>query len=673
MARLSTLNTVTQCAKWGGMPLQNSQEVSINHLVTNDCYTPCRIKRDTSSIQAGRVVRSLDGPSLEMPMSTICSSPTYVSNEHDVLISRLDEVLQQRQLSALFQPIICMQSGTIFGYEGLIRGPSDTALHSPFNLFKVARGANRSVELERLCCNIVIERFMQQNLPGKLFLNLSPETLLHYKARGEYAFELMQALGITPDRVIIELTESHPTYDYEQLRDAVARCRRMGFQIAIDDLGEGFSSLRLWSEVRPDYVKIDMHFIQGIHLDPVKRQFVRSIQEIAQNSGSKVIAEGIETEEEFTVMCDLGIAYGQGYHIARPHAQPAKSVPGEIITSLYSHGNPADAQNGVMAYSGVTAEKLLKVAPSVPPHLTNNHVYELLTENPKLQILPVVKDGRPIGLIVRSRLVDHFARPFLRELYGKRDCTTLMDAEPLIVDKALTLQELSQAMVDAERHHLSNGFIITHQGRYLGIGSGQDLMRELTQIQINTARYANPLTLLPGNVPIHEHIERLLQKNVPFCACYADLDHFKPFNDVYGYRNGDDVIQMAARILRSHCDPQSDFIGHIGGDDFMIIFQSPDWEARCRNMLEAFGRAIPEHHTATDLARGGYLSEDRTGKLVFYPTVNLSLGALLVDPGAFTSHYQVAAATAQAKKEAKKIPGNSLFIERRKAISFAKT
>lgn len=585
-----------------------------------------------------------------------------------MLISRLDEVLQQRQLSALFQPIICMRTGSIFGYEGLIRGPSDTALHSPFNLFKVARNANRSVDLERLCCSVVIEHFMLQNLPGKLFLNLSPETLLHYTAKGAYAFELLQALGITPDRVIIELTESHPTYDYKKLRDAVARCRQMGFQIAIDDLGEGFSSLRLWSEVRPDYVKIDMHFIQGIHLDPVKRQFVRSIQEIAQNSGSKVIAEGIETEEEFMAMYDLGIAYGQGYYIARPRAQPARSVPGEIIKRLHSNGNPADLQNGLTAYSGLTAEKLLNVAPSVPPHLTNNQVYELLTENPRLEILPVVKDGQPIGLIVRSQLVDHFARPFLRELYGKRDCTTLMDAEPLIVDKAITLQELSQAMVEAASRHLSNGFVITHQGRYLGIGSGQDLMRELTQIQINTARYANPLTLLPGNVPIHEHIEKLLQKNVPFCACYADLDHFKPFNDVYGYRNGDDVIQLAAQMLRSQCDPHCDFIGHIGGDDFMIIFQSPDWEARCHNILEAFGRAIPRHHTATDLARGGYFSEDRTGALVFSPTVHLSLGALQVDPGAFTSHHQVAAATAQAKKEAKKIPGNSLFIERRKPI-----
>lgn len=605
-------------------------------------------------------------------MNTTWSLPTRQPDDDQTLIFRLHEVIQNQQLNALFQPIICMRSGNILGFEGLIRGPSDTALHSPFNLFKAARSADRSFELETVCCRVIVQEFMRQNLPGKLFLNLSPEALLQFKLKGDDAFEKLLQIGITPDHVIIELTESHPTYDYEQLKQTVKRCRRMGFQIAIDDLGEGFSSLRLWSEVRPDFVKIDIHFIQGIHLDSVKRQFVRSIQEIAQNSGAKVIAEGIETEQEFATVFELGIAYGQGYHIARPLAEPTRSVRSEIINKLFSNGRTDGTQNGMFGYLSVNAEKLLKAAPSVSSHYTNNQVYELLVKNPNLQVLPVVRDGQPIGLITRSHLVDHFARPFLRELHGRRECTTLMDPDPLVVDKDTTLQELSQTMVEGAHHHLSNGFIITQQGCYLGIGSSQDLMRELTQIQINTARYANPLTLLPGNVPIHEHIERLLEKNIAFVACYADLDHFKPFNDVYGYRNGDDVIQMTARILRSHCHPQNDFIGHIGGDDFIVLFQSADWEIRCQTILEGFAHAIPGHYAAADMQKGGYESEDRTGNQVFHPIVSLSLGTLMVDPGAYTSHYQVAAATAEAKKEAKKIAGNSHFIERRKAIQFAK-
>jgi GGDEF domain-containing protein len=125
---------------------------------------------------------------------------------------------------------------------------------------------------------------------------------------------------------------------------------------------------------------------------------------------------------------------------------------------------------------------------------------------------------------------------------------------------------------------------------------------------------------------------------------------------------------MTAQILRRHCDPQCDFLGHIGGDDFVIIFQSTDWEAKCKAMLDAFAEAIPAYHADADIKRGGYMSEDRSGKTVFFPIVGLSLGTVVVDPSCYDSHYQVAAATADAKKEAKTIPGSSMFVERRKAI-----
>jgi diguanylate cyclase (GGDEF)-like protein len=107
-------------------------------------------------------------------------------------------------------------------------------------------------------------------------------------------------------------------------------------------------------------------------------------------------------------------------------------------------------------------------------------------------------------------------------------------------------------------------------------------MREITQMQIHAARYANPLTQLPGNVPINEHIDRLLESGTRFWVCYFDLDHFKPFNDVYGYRRGDDVIQLTGNILTSNCDPDRDFVGHIGGDDFMVLFQSETGSSAAR-------------------------------------------------------------------------------------------
>lgn len=584
----------------------------------------------------------------------------------------LHEILAGRKLSALFQPIIHMHSGDIIGYEGLIRGPSDSPLHAPMNLFKVARAHDLTLEVEHLCRQVVLERFAELQLPGKLFLNVSPECLLLRNARHGETLEYIEHIGINPDRVIIELTENQPTYDYELMREAVLHYRNMGFQIAIDDLGEGFSSLRLWSELRPEYVKIDMHFIQGINNDPVKLQFVRSIQEIAEKSGTLVIAEGIEAQTELLVLRDLGVAFGQGYHLGRPHAVPARALPAEVVQALGRNGVAVYPQRSSLEKNGASIRKLLHRVAAVSPQVNNNEVYDIFLKDPKLMIIPVVDDGMPLGLISRFEMIDHFARPYQRELYGKKSCSLFMDATPLIADHETSLQELSYTMVQSDAHHLFNGFIITERGRYLGMGTGHDLMREITQMQINAARYANPLTQLPGNVPINEHIDRLLHSGARFWVCYCDLDHFKPFNDVYGYRKGDDVIQLTGEILSSHCDPNRDFIGHIGGDDFMILFQSEDWETRCQAMLDDFAAAILAYYSTSDCERGGYISEDRQGKKVFYSLISLSLGVIKVEAHQYYTHHQIATQAAEAKKQAKKIHGNSLFLDRRQGAGAAR-
>jgi diguanylate cyclase (GGDEF)-like protein len=597
---------------------------------------------------------------------------TYLKPREDdedaMLRAHLHEIIARRQLSALFQPIIHMQSGDIIAYEGLIRGPSDSPLHAPMNLFKVARANGLTVQVEHLCRQVVLERFAELDLPGKLFLNVSPECLLQRDARHGETLGYIHQIGINPERVIIELTENQPTYDYELMREAVLHYRTMGFQIAIDDLGEGFSSLRLWSELRPDYVKIDMHFIQGINHDPVKLQFVRSIQEIAEKSNTLVIAEGIETQAELLVLRDVGVACGQGYHLGRPQALPARAVPAEVAKALARNGVAVYPQRGV-ENKAASIFKLLHEVAAVPSSMSNNEVYEIFLREPKLLIIPVVDDEQPLGLISRFEMIDHFARPYQRELYGRKSCRQFMDPKPLIADKDTSLQDLSFRMVQADAHHLFNGFIITDQGRYLGMGTGHDLMREITQMQINAARYANPLTQLPGNVPINEHIDRLLASGTRFWVGYFDLDHFKPFNDVYGYRRGDDVIQLTGKILTELCDANRDFVGHIGGDDFMVLFQSEDWERRCQAVLDQFARNVEDFYSVEDRERGGYISEDRQGKKVFYSLMSLSIGAIRVEPHQFHTHHQIATAAAESKKQAKKIHGNSLFVDRRQAAA----
>jgi diguanylate cyclase (GGDEF)-like protein len=599
------------------------------------------------------------------PSSLIPKYPDNVILIPALAITPLQEIIAQRKLSALFQPIIDMKNGEFLGFEGLIRGPADSPLHSPINLFGAAEQQGVSLEVEMLARKVVLEAFARQKLPGSLFLNISPETLTHPSFKNGQTLEFMRALDIDPARVVMEITENQPTYDFEGMRSALLHYRAMGFKIAIDDLGAGFSSLRLWSELRPEYIKIDMHFVQGVDHDPVKLQFLKSIQQIAEHCGTRVIAEGIETAGELRVLKDIGIALGQGYFIARPNHTPpllASSETNSIISSSNIAIFPTAELN---KRSHMTAQKLLSYVEPVQPETSNDQVLERFSSNPALSIIPVVKNGIPAGIINRYQFLDRFSRPFQRELMGKKLCGDSILSEPLLVEKNMPIEELSHFMAEADSRHFADGFIITDNGRYIGVASGQDLLRELTQMQLEAARYANPLTLLPGNVPINEHIERLLQANTPFIACYCDLDHFKPFNDSYSYRKGDEMIQLTGRLLGWSCDHKLDFIGHIGGDDFILLMQSRDWKTRCEQALRSFEQAASLLFKEEHLAAGGYSSEGRDGQTQFHPLTSLSIGAIQVSPGQFMSHHEVSAAMSCAKKMAKKISGNSLFVEQR--------
>ncbi|OGT15582.1 MAG: diguanylate cyclase [Gallionellales bacterium RIFOXYB12_FULL_54_9] len=580
-------------------------------------------------------------------------------------LTLLQEIIRRRRLSALFQPILDLQTGQFLGFEGLIRGPADSTLHAPFNLFAVAEKQGLSLEVEILARETVLEAFAELKLPGQLFLNVSPETLTHPSFKNGQTLAFMRSIQLDPNRVVIEITENQPTYDFDGMRSALLHYRNMGFKIAIDDLGEGFSSLRLWSELQPEYIKIDMHFVQGVDRDPIKLQFLKSIQSIAESCGTRVIAEGVETEAELRVVRDIGIALGQGYFIARPNPTPPLMPSGETSRIINSSNIALFPKAEFTRYTQTTAMKLLTYIEPVRPDTANDLILQRFYDDPALRIIPVVKSARPFGLINRYQFIDRFAKPFQRELLGRKPCSELIQNEPLLVEKNMPIEELSHLMAEADSRHFADGFIITEQGRYIGVASGQDLLRELTQMQLEAARYANPLTMLPGNVPINEHIERLLRANSPFVACYCDLDHFKPFNDTYSYRKGDEMIQLTGRLLGCACDPKLDFVGHIGGDDFILLMQSPDWKMRCEQVLGSFERAATLMFKEEHLTAGGYTSEARDGEICFHPLTSLSIGAVPAFPGRFISHHEVSARMTEAKKMAKKAQGNSLFVEQR--------
>jgi EAL domain-containing protein (putative c-di-GMP-specific phosphodiesterase class I)/GGDEF domain-containing protein len=594
------------------------------------------------------------------------NTPVVPVGKEFAKLRELSAIIDGGLLTPVFQPIIRLDSGEIFAYEALIRGPEGSALHSPFALFHAAERNGRLQELEWLCVAKVVDRFGELGLPETLFVNIGPQAVALGGADGEQMLAAARGMGKGRSRIVIELTEHQPARDTRHFHEAMALLRGLGFGVALDDLGEGFSSLKLWSDIHPEYIKIDMHFVQGVHADPFKFQFLRSLQQIAENCGAALVAEGIENEADLRVLSNLGVTYGQGYLIAHPSARPATIVPAAVRACLENREIAVYPDMKSLARGGATVTRLLQPVQAISPAMSNDEVFVRFEADPDTWALPVVHDGAPLGIISRYRFIAQYARPYWRELYGKRPCTMCMEGTPLVVEKTTSVHSLSELLAGSEHRSLADGFVIVDDQKYAGLGTTQDLIREITRMQLEAARYANPLTMLPGNVPINEHMERLLAAGVGFVACYADLDEFKPFNDKYGYRRGDEMIKLTAAILAGACNPGSDFLGHIGGDDFIILFQSADWESRCTIALESFARDSRSLFDQRDLDRGILEGEDRRGNALAFALTSLSLGAVQIDVGEYPTHLDVAAAATDAKKQAKRISGNSLFVERRR-------
>ncbi len=261
------------------------------------------------------------------------------------LADELDYILRYRVIQTLYQPLIDSRDSQVFGYEALTRGPSNSALHAPLPLIQAATQAGRLFELDLVCRELAIRRFQELGLPGRLFLNVNPLSLMEPTFRPGETLRLLNEVKLPPERVVIEITEQQPLDDYDVLKAAVAHYTSAGFEIAIDDLGAGYAGLRLWSELRPSFVKIDHHFIENISTDNVKREFVRSIGGMAARLGCRVVAEGIETAEDYAVVQSLGVRLHQGYHLARPLAEPVRDHVAVSWASTDSAGSAARFSN----------------------------------------------------------------------------------------------------------------------------------------------------------------------------------------------------------------------------------------------------------------------------------------------------------------------------------------
>ncbi|SNY98220.1 bifunctional diguanylate cyclase/phosphodiesterase [Halomonas sp. hl-4] len=568
----------------------------------------------------------------------------------------LDRIISTEDLHVLFQPIVDASQQAIYGYEALIRGPNTSPLYSPLRLFEVATQTGQLVELDLLCRRLAIRRFAKLELPGLLFLNVMPLTIVERDFKEGLTLGFIRESGLPAERVVIELTEHVPIHDYDLMRQAVAHYRDMGFQVALDDLGAGHSSLRHWSELRPDFVKLDRHFISGIDQEPAKREFLRSILDVARSLDCQLIAEGVETAAEHLCLWELdrGLALLQGFYFARPSQHP----PLQLNMLL-----PAATQ--LKSPAGRTARSIYRITEAVKPDCAVPLVAERFRQYPGLRCIAVVDNGKPVAVVRRNAFLTLFTNPYSHALYAKRAVLDVADSRMLVAEADMLLENLSQQLTDSHDIEQEDFVIVCRDGHYLGMGNIVDLLREITAIQVRQARHANPLTGLPGNIVINETLAAYLIAEQGFAAAYVDLDNFKAFNDAYGYARGDHVIISLSRLLQAQVESVGGFIGHVGGDDFMMLLPLAHWENVCDQILYSFELIAPGFYEETDREKGGIQIENRQNKVAFFPFVSVSIAVKPIPDGASYKALDIAAELSELKHQAKKMPGNSLFVERR--------
>ena len=223
-------------------------------------------------------------------------------------------------LTCRYEPIVDLETRTPLGYEALTRGPEGSSLRSPDRLFAQAREVGLTFELDCLCRRVAFAHASCIPRGKKLFLNCLPASIADPTLRGDGLLATLEKYELSPEDLVLEISERESIENFAIFREVRDTYRELGVQIAVDDAGAGYASLEAIMEIAPDYLKADMTLVRGVDSDPPRREVLSGLSAVASQIGAQVIAEGIETQDEFRVVRELGIPFGQGYLFGAPIA-----------------------------------------------------------------------------------------------------------------------------------------------------------------------------------------------------------------------------------------------------------------------------------------------------------------------------------------------------------------
>lgn len=567
----------------------------------------------------------------------------------DKRLESLEDILINKRITPVFQTVVSLKSGRILGYEALSRITGESEFDSIEQLCLAAIEFDRVQELERLCHRRALEAARSILKPGsnmKLLININPNTVNDLRFKATFTDEYVQQYNISPRSIIFEITERSCIERMENYEETIRHFKEMGFEIAIDDMGAGYSGLNRVANVQPHFVKLDMHLIRNIDQEGIKNAIVKGLVSFSRASNIKLIAEGIESYEELKTVVDLGVNYAQGFFIQEPHSEPREINLG-VIEAIQEINQLKQKQHQYGIFH-LPIKLLCETTETGAPDEKVIDVYHRIKNNPDAIGLTVIENNIPVGIITREKLALKLSGRYGFTLHQNKAISTLMDKDFLTVDKDMAVSDVSLLAMNRINENVYDFIVVTCGEKFLGTVTVKKLLQKSSEIEIIAAKQLNPLTGLPGNNLIEQRLNDLVKNNYDYTVAYIDIDNFKVYNDYYGFENGDLVISLVADILRE-CVPVNQFIGHIGGDDFIVIYYGHRTEEDFREICDRFDAAVLNFYNNNDIQKGYLEARSRFGVNHRFPLSTLTAVVLNNETDKYESSVELSAALSKLK------------------------
>ncbi len=611
------------------------------------------------------------------------------TNEQLQIESSIIKGIRNGEFFVCYQPQFNSDGTRLVGMEALARWKHpELGMIGPDKFIPVSESNGTIVPLGEQIMELALtncQNWRQNGFPElTVSVNVSPRQLKNRQFIDKLK-QLLVLTGLPPEYLSIELTESVLLEHSDENTEQIFRLKELGVKLAIDDFGTGFSSLTHLKFLPVDIIKIDRTFVSELENNLDDRAIVTAIIAMAQSLHLKVVAEGVETEEQHRLLCELGCDSMQGYLFGKPMDRPSfEQFLDNRQTHLFSATGLKEKKTEIVLKSDHiqvpfqedrllqhVTDITLKIPPLTPGDRLNTALDRFQTEK-TLQVLPVVNQERVIGILNRSEFIEEQVVGrigYAFHINHSKKVRDLMQPVPLVIDSEATIEEAATALHGKFGSMRLENICVARCGIYQGVLDVRTLLEGITALNLKLAKGANPLTGLPGNESIQREITRRLESGLPFEIAYIDIDNFKPYNDFYGFERGDMVIRVVGDILKDHDDSllpgtkTGNFCGHIGGDDFIIITTSGNATALSRQVIMEFNRRLPVLHGSSDYTKGQYTSLNRKGELEVFNLLSLSVGVIstlrLKDP----SYPRLASMASEVKKMAKEIKGSSVVFK----------